>query len=144
MIFGHLSQPNPCRFPMAIEKGLDFLRTTDFHNLSPGVIDIDGDKIYAQLIELNTRDSQKINPEVHRRYLDIHCLLSGTERIGVVTDDGSNEISISNIEGQDIIFYKQVQNEFFLELIPGNYAILFPQDVHRPHAIAPAMLLYAK
>ncbi|TLV10701.1 DUF386 domain-containing protein [Klebsiella indica] len=132
MIFGHLSQPNPCRFPAAIEKGLDFLRTTDFHNLSPGVIEIDGGKMYAQLIELTTCDSQQNQPEVHRRYLDIHYLLSGAERIGVVSDNGHNEIAASYLEDRDIIFYQQVQNEFFLEMIPGNYAILFPQDVHRP------------
>ena len=30
MIFGHIAQPDPCRLPAAIEKALDFLRTTDF------------------------------------------------------------------------------------------------------------------
>lgn len=34
MIFGHIAQPNPCRLPAAIEKALDFLRTTDFNALS--------------------------------------------------------------------------------------------------------------
>ena len=36
MIFGHIAQPNPCRLPAAIEKALDFLRTTDFNALDPG------------------------------------------------------------------------------------------------------------
>ena len=34
MIFGHISQPNPCRLPQAIEKALDFLRNTDFSALN--------------------------------------------------------------------------------------------------------------
>ncbi|STR65283.1 sugar isomerase [Klebsiella michiganensis] len=38
MIFGHIAQPNPCRLPAAIEQALDFLRTTDFHALEPGVV----------------------------------------------------------------------------------------------------------
>ncbi|MCS1224309.1 YhcH/YjgK/YiaL family protein, partial [Escherichia coli] len=29
MIFGHIAQPNPCRFPAPIEKAPDFLRATD-------------------------------------------------------------------------------------------------------------------
>lgn len=41
MIFGHIAQPNPCRLPAAIEKGLDFLRATDFNALEPGVVEID-------------------------------------------------------------------------------------------------------
>ena len=42
MIFGHIAQPNPCRLPLAIEKALNFLRTTDFTTLAPGVIEIEG------------------------------------------------------------------------------------------------------
>ncbi|ENC7117781.1 YhcH/YjgK/YiaL family protein [Salmonella enterica] len=132
MIFGHISQPDACRFPAVIEKGLDFLRTTDFHNLAPGVTDIDGSKMYAELIELTTCDCLQKQPEAHRRYLDIHYLLSGAERIGVVTDDGNNEIAESYSEVRDVVFFKQIRNEFFLEMIPGSYAILFPQDIHRP------------
>ena len=49
MILGHISQPNPCRLPRAIEKALDFLRTTDFTALAPGVVDIDGRNIFAQV-----------------------------------------------------------------------------------------------
>ena len=45
MIFGHIAQPNPCRFPAAIEKALDFLRATDFNALEPGVVEIDGKNI---------------------------------------------------------------------------------------------------
>ncbi|HDC4433250.1 TPA: YhcH/YjgK/YiaL family protein, partial [Enterobacter cloacae] len=50
MIFGHISQPNPCRLPRAIEKALDFLRTTDFSMLKPGVVEIEGHNIFAQVL----------------------------------------------------------------------------------------------
>ncbi|MEL2683441.1 YhcH/YjgK/YiaL family protein, partial [Escherichia coli] len=71
MIFGHIAQPNPCRLPAAIEKGLDFLRATDFNALEPGVVEIDGKNIYAQIIDLTTREAVENRPEVHRRYIDI-------------------------------------------------------------------------
>ena len=50
MIFGHISQPNPCRLPRAIEKALHFLRTTDFTTLEPGVVEIEGRNIFAQVL----------------------------------------------------------------------------------------------
>lgn len=56
MIFGHIAQPNPCRLPVAIEKALDFLRATDFSSLEPGVVEIDGKNIFAQIIDLTTRE----------------------------------------------------------------------------------------
>ena len=62
MIFGHIAQPNPCRLPAAIERALDFLRSTDFRNLEPGVVEIDGKNIFAQVIDLTTRDVAENRP----------------------------------------------------------------------------------
>lgn len=80
MIFGHISQPNPCRLPRAIEKALDFLRTTDFSMLKPGVVEIEGHNIFAQVLDLTTREQHENRPEVHRRYLDIQFLAWGEEK----------------------------------------------------------------
>lgn len=80
MIFGHIAQPNPCRLPLAIEKALNFLRTTDFTTLAPGVIEIEGRNIFAQVLDLTTREQHENRPEVHRRYLDIQFLAWGEEK----------------------------------------------------------------
>ncbi|MGO3909351.1 YhcH/YjgK/YiaL family protein [Huaxiibacter chinensis] len=132
MIFGHISQPNPCRLPVAIEKALSFLRNTDFTTLEPGVVEIDGRKIFAQILDLKTKAQAENRPEVHRRYLDIQFLAWGEEKIGVAIDTGNNPVSESLLEERDIIFYQKMENESFIELVPGHYAIFFPQDVHRP------------
>ena len=132
MIFGHISQPNPCRLPRAIEKALHFLRTTDFTTLEPGVVEIEGRNIFAQVLDLTTKDLHENRPEVHRRYLDIQFLAWGEEKIGIAIDTGNNEISESLLEQRDIIFYHASEHESFIEMIPGSYAIFFPQDVHRP------------
>lgn len=131
MIFGHIAQPNPCRLPSAIEQALDFLRNTDFRTLEPGVVEIDGQNIFAQIIDMTTRDAAENRPEVHRRYLDIQFLAWGEEKIGVAIDTGDNQISESLLEQRDIIFYHDSEHESFIEMIPGSYALFFPQDVHR-------------
>lgn len=135
MIFGHISQPNPCRLPVAIEKALDFLRTTDFAKLAPGVVEIDGRNIFAQVLDLTTKAQQDNRPEVHRHYLDIQFLAWGEEKIGVAIDTGNNKISESLLEERDIIFYHEMENESLIDMTPGSYAIFFPQDVHRPACI---------
>ena len=132
MIFGHISQPNPCRLPRAIEKALHFLRTTDFTTLEPGVVEIEGRNIFAQVLDLTTKEQHENRPEVHRRYLDIQFLAWGEEKIGFAIDNGNNTISESLLAQRDIIFYHGCENESFLEMIPGSYVIFFPQDVHRP------------
>lgn len=131
MIFGHIAQPNPCRLPDAIEKALDFLRTTDFRTLNPGVVEIDGKNIFAQIIDLTTRSAAENRPEVHRRYLDIQFLAWGEEKIGVAIDTGNNQISESLLEQRDIIFYHDSEHESFFEMV-REATLFFPQDVHRP------------
>ena len=133
MIFGHIAQPDPCRLPAAIEKALDFLRATDFNAL--GVVEIDGKNIYAQIIDLTTRPAEENRPEVHRRYIDIQYLAWGEEKIGIAIDTGNNKVSESLLEQRDIIFYHHCENESFIKMTPGSYAIFFPQDVHRPGCI---------
>ncbi|MGG7445390.1 YhcH/YjgK/YiaL family protein [Kosakonia oryzendophytica] len=132
MLFGHISQPNPCRLPAAIEKALDFLRTTDFRTLEPGVVEIEGRTIFAQILDLTTRPREEQKPEVHRKYLDIQFMAWGEEEIGIAIDTGNNVIAENLLEQRDIIFYQASENESFFEMVPGSYAIFFPQDVHRP------------
>lgn len=134
MIFGHIAQPNPCRLPAAIEKGLDFLRATDFNALEPGVVEIDGKNIYAQIIDLTTREAV----ETVRKCIvgiSIFSFWRGVKKIGIAIDTGNNKVSESLLEQRDIIFYHDSEHESFIEMIPGSYAIFFPQDVHRPGCI---------
>ena len=135
MIFGHISQPNPCRLPRAIEKALDFLRTTDFSMLKPGVVEIEGRNLFAQILDLTTKEPHENRPEVHRHYLDIQFLAWGEEKIGIAIDTGNNNISESLLEQRDIIFYHYSENVSFIDMVAGSYAIFFPQDVHRPACI---------
>ncbi len=100
--------------------------------LEPGVVEIDGKNIFAQIIDMTTRDAAENRPEAHRRYLDIQFLAWGEEKIGVAIDTGNNQISESLLEQRDIIFYHDSEHESFIEMIPGSYALFFPQDVHRP------------
>lgn len=132
MIFGHISQPNPCRLPAAIETALEFLRTTDFRTLQPGVVEIDGRTVFAQILDLTTQPREQQKPEVHRRYLDIQFLAWGEEEIGIAIDRGNNVIQEELLAQRDIIYYQNSENESFFEMVPGSYAIFFPQDVHRP------------
>ncbi|APG17156.1 YhcH/YjgK/YiaL family protein [Kosakonia radicincitans] len=132
MIFGHISQPNPCRLPAAIETALEFLRTTDFRTLQPGVVEIDGRTVFAQILDLTTQPREQQKPEVHRRYLDIQFLAWGEEEIGIAIDRGNNVIQEELLAQRDIIYYQGSENESFFEMVPGSYAIFFPQDVHRP------------
>lgn len=108
MIFGHIAQPNPCRLPAAIERGSIFCALPISTPPEPGVVEIDGKNIYAQIIDLTTREAVENRPEVHRRYIDIQFLAWGEEKIGIAIDTGNNKVSESLLEQRDIIFIMTV------------------------------------
>ncbi|ARU92776.1 YhcH/YjgK/YiaL family protein [Tatumella citrea] len=132
MIFGHISRPLTCRFPDVIMKGLDFLRGTDFTFLPAGRIEIDGENMFAQVLDLTTAPIEENKPESHYRYLDIQFLASGCEKIGVTINSGKNKTLPTPPGYKDIVFYSPVENESFLTMEPGSFAIFFPEDIHRP------------
>lgn len=132
MFFGHISKVNKKAYPMAIQTALDYLASTDFTNMETGRYPIKGDLIYVQVLDLETKDKSDILPEVHRQYLDVQYLHSGKERIGVAPDLGNNPIAKDYDTERDILLYADMQNEIELIMRPGNFAVFFPEDIHRP------------
>ena len=132
MFFGRISKVNKKQYPAAIQLALDYLASTDFDKIDAGRYPIKGDLIYAQVLDLETKDKSAILPEVHRKYLDVQYLHAGKERMGVTPDLGDNPIAQDYDAERDILFYTDVQNEVELIMRPGNFAVFFPEDIHRP------------
>ncbi|MGR3808075.1 YhcH/YjgK/YiaL family protein [Pasteurella testudinis DSM 23072] len=135
MFFGHLSNLEAKHYPSAVQTALEFLKNTDFNQLAAGRYPIKGELIYAQVLDLVTQDKAEILPEVHRNYLDVQYLHSGYERIGVAIDLGNNPIAKDYDPARDILFYQSAADESELVMRPGNFAVFFPSDVHRPACI---------
>lgn len=111
-------------------KALQWLRTTDFSKLTPGKVEIQGDKIYCSVQEYATRDYEKTGWEAHRKYIDIQVLAKGSECIEVAplsllkeTAPYADDKDFLALDGQ------AVQT---VTLVPGQIAVLFPEDAHRP------------
>ena len=133
MIYGNLNNDNDLMLflPGALKRGISFLKEMDLLNCEAGEYEIQGRDIYANIIDTQTKQKECIRPEVHRKYIDIQCLCKGSEIIGFARDCNENIVSEELLEN-DVIFYDKVENESELLLAPGDYVILFPEDVHRP------------
>lgn len=119
------------KYPKAIQTAIEFIKTHDFVNMQTGVYEIQGKDIYAQVMDAETGLVEEKRPEVHEKYVDVQFLASGREKLGFTPDTGNYEVD-ERIEERDLIFYKKVENEGFIEATPGCYNIFFPADVHRP------------
>jgi YhcH/YjgK/YiaL family protein len=119
------------KYPEAIQRAITYVATTDFDALADGVYEIDGKNLYASVQEYDSKAPEKAKNEGHRNYIDIQVVVSGAEIIEV--EDISDAILNSPYNDEkDVEFYAPSPDACRLNLMAGDFAILFPHDVHRP------------
>ena len=134
MIFGNIRnlETDGKYLGQPLVRGLEYLARTDFSALAAGRYEIDGTDAFALVQEYRTVPKKEKKPEAHRKYVDIQYIAQGSEIIGYALDDPANEVSQDCLAEKDVLNYATVRDEMELILTEGMYAVLFPQDVHRP------------
>ncbi|MCE5186887.1 MAG: YhcH/YjgK/YiaL family protein [Planctomycetaceae bacterium] len=113
-----------------LHKALSF--ALDFDRVKPdGRYEIDGDNIYALVMTYNTKSAAELKFETHRKYIDIQLLLEGREFCDV-THKFDLDVETDYSEDRDVALYKANGGFSSIMLEPGNFAILYPNDKHRP------------
>jgi len=133
MIYGNLENLGDITiYPESIQKAIKYLLDTDLENKEAGVYEIQGRDIYAQITDMETAPKNEKKPEIHKKYIDVQYLVSGIERIGIAVDTHKNKVSEAYSEEKDVLFYEECEGETDLLMLPGNFAVFFPNTVHRP------------
>jgi YhcH/YjgK/YiaL family protein len=137
MIFGHICNTNELMkiLPDSIQKAIIFLQEIDIDTKEVGEYEIQGKDIYAQIVDIATRHIEDSRPEVHRKYVDVQFLFKGSEKIRFAIDNGKNIVYEDMLEDKDLLLYENVEDESEITMTPGNFAIFYPQDIHRPTLI---------
>lgn len=134
LIYGQIKnlEQEVCGFSPLIRKGLEYLKNTDIANMASGKHVIDGDILYAVVVDHVPESKTVQRAEPHKDYLDVQYVHSGEEIIGCSFLSAKNEVLEDLSLERDVIFYKTTFEEVDLTLTAGSYAIVFPDDVHRP------------
>ena len=113
MIYSSLkAQSAQCKWPEPFQKAFDFLKNSDLEHMEVGRYEIDGDDIYAMIQKQTTAAPENKKAESHYKYIDIQYLIRGEEMQGVAPlPEGEN----------------------FIQLKPGDFAVYFTNDIHRPN-----------
>jgi YhcH/YjgK/YiaL family protein len=115
------------------EKAFAYLTSTDFENIPPGKYEIDGDHIFALII--NDEGVAMLDStaqfECHNTYIDIQYVFGGLETVGYKSRLTCVEPRGAYDTKNDILFFEDAP-DFFFKLYPGQFGIYFPDDVHAP------------
>jgi biofilm protein TabA len=114
----------------AWDKAFAFLRDTDFTRLRAGKYPIDDENVYATISEGPPREISPLKWEAHHTYNDIHFVVKGKEKIGVMPVSNA-KVNQEYSETKDIGFYT-IDNGNFYVAEPGNFFIVTTKEAHNP------------
>lgn len=129
MIVGNINNfKNYTGLNKRIEDAVEFISKFDFKS-PDGRYDIDGDNLFMNLITAEAETEEKIVFEKHKKYIDFHVIISGSEKMFYAYDERCSIVSEYNDE-DDYMLLKGETSE--LNFSTGDFYVLFPEDAHAP------------
>lgn len=111
-------------------KAFDYLRkfSTD---IAPGRYELDGDKLYVNVMDIQNHGRETAKLEAHKKYIDIQYIFSGDEEMGWKDTALCGSVSTAYDDKADYALYTDSADSWFA--VPaGAFTIFFPEDAHAP------------
>ncbi len=111
-----------------VQEALDWAAGHDLAALPCGQHAIDGDRLFVNVVEYETKQPEERFWEAHKAYLDVHVTISGREQIDM-NFLGNLACGVYQPEG-DFQPADGGKNASVM-MQPGDFLVCFPQDAHR-------------
>lgn len=108
-----------------------YVKSHDLLHTPMGEIVLDGDKLFINNVNPECLSEEKQVLEVHRRYIDVHILLEGKERVGWRNTDDCKELAHPYDEAGDFATFFDKPTTY-IDMMPNDFLIVFPEDAHAP------------
>jgi biofilm protein TabA len=113
------------------DKAFAFLANTQLDTLTIGKHAIDGENVFATVSEGPTKDYNKTAWEAHKKYIDLHLMIRGKERIGVM-NAASATVTNAYDDVKDVTNFDVNTKGDYYVADTGTLLIFFPDNSHRP------------
>jgi len=98
--------------------------------IKPATYPIDGKNAYAIITEGPEKTEETAKWESHRKYIDLHYVIRGKEKIGAAAVSGA-KVTVSYNEDKDGANYT-ADGKYYIAT-PSKFYLFFPSDAHRPN-----------
>ncbi len=109
-----------------LDKALELLTPAFLESVGTVRQNLEEDRLYVTRFDYETVDEAQSFFEAHRRYLDVHVMVSGCERV-----DLSDPAGLTEFTHQGDFWGYHGEAEQSLILKPGDFLVVFPGDAHR-------------
>jgi biofilm protein TabA len=118
----------------AFSRAFDYIKNHDLSELSSGMHEIVDGKMFALASITPGKGLSETKLEVHQKFIDIQCAVSGVDNIGWRPLKQCKNPLGSFDSQNDIQFFSDLPITWF-GLSPKTFAIFFPSDAHAPLSI---------
>lgn len=143
MIFGEIKQPSHT-LPLAFQQAINFIQSNDLERLENGRYEIDGDRIFANVMSFETQVAENKQGEVHRQYIDFQYLICGEERIDISLKLNECFPATDYDSDNDFTLVETMPNFSSLILKSGMFLAIFPFQPHKPGCVVTSSMTIKK
>ncbi|CAN7641514.1 YhcH/YjgK/YiaL family protein [Paenibacillus sp. LjRoot56] len=123
---------NKCQYGEVVRRALTVISHLNVTDM-PSLLEIDGMRMYVMKQTPTTATFEERLAESHAQYADIHLVVEGEEWQGIAPASPHNSSVEDRLEESDYALFEQVEKESRVQLLPGDFSIFWPGEVHRPN-----------
>ena len=129
MIYGTIHDQNRYGFlEDNIQKCFAYIKAHHLEDFEKGSYPVEGDVLFFNIVEYKTKtDNSEGFWEAHRRYIDLHYLLRGCEKINL---NFIGQLKQGAFVEEDDFLPLEGEAAASVILTPGDFLICYPEDAH--------------
>lgn len=129
MIFGNIQNLEEYPFlEEQIKECFAYAKEHDLASYEKGSHEIDGERLFVNVVEYTTTTASERFWEAHRQYLDLHLMLHGTEQIDL---NFIENMDLKEFVEKDDFLPMEGEKNSSVILRDGDFLICYPSDGHR-------------
>ncbi|MGL4740257.1 MAG: YhcH/YjgK/YiaL family protein [Sarcina sp.] len=113
-----------------LDTAIDYILCNNLNSLNNGKTIIDGDNVFLNKFTYTSLPESECCFEGHKKYLDIHLILSGEELIAYSDISNLTPITDYDIENDFQLFHGDITN--YYKITPNTFVMTFLEDIHMP------------
>ncbi len=129
MIFGNINHLEEFGFlEDSVKKCFAYLKDHDLASYEKGTHEIDGERLFVNVVEYTTTAAENRFWEAHKDYLDVHVMLKGQEQIDV---NFIQNMELKEYVKKDDFLPMEGEKNASVVLREGDFLVCYPSDGHR-------------
>lgn len=128
MIFGNINHGKTySNIDADLKRCFEYAKENRLVDFEKGTHIIDGDDIFVNIVEYDTCEKEERFWEAHKKYIDVHLMLNGCERIDL---NFIENLEQKTYEKENDFLPLKGDNNGYVELRDGDFLICYPEDAH--------------